>query len=832
MNIFLICIFGSLICAAVMGLVVMLTAARRTANQAFLVLSMVFAAYMTCFAAGATAHGEEDLVFWIRMTSAASTLVPWSLNLLRLSITTRQGWRTILRRSWLFHLLALGAIAVSQTRWFVIGAHLPLPGQNVGVPVYGPVLPFFSLYFIAALGILLHGFTRDLRRSSGMQRTELSFVLLASGFGVVFGVSFFLVPILSGNQELGQFLPLVVLVTDSFIAYGIATRRILDVPQVLSRVVAYLTLAGYLALVYAAAWIPTDWLVRSAIQTELPLAHFTAVLAVVFSVAPAHGRLQQFVNLVLGTSRAFDSQAVLARGLHVLRSISTLDELLAQFAGVIQAGVGTDRTVLLMRHDGVFEQVHPPSASPIVLAAGDPVARVLLQHREPLSADLLPRYAYSPLLAEAGMQLTALQTPVAVGIETKGSIDAIMLLGPRLTGRIYAKPELGTLQILANHLGVALENARLYTQVQDNAIYTKNLLEQLVTGVVAAGPDRRITVFNREAQRITGLPASEAMGQPIEKLPGPLAALLAKVFESGTGPRERETVLNQGANDNQLYVRAGSTLFHGSKGQLLGALLVFNDITAVKRLESQVRRGDRLASMGTLAAGMAHEIKNPLQTLKTFTQLLGERYEDPEFRGSFTDLVGSEVQRIDTIVNQLLRFARPAKPILVPMHLHAVADNTLRLLHQQMRQHNVVPIRELHAANDLICGDADLLQQAFVNFVLNAIDAMPGGGSLTISSEVIDHSKATHGAGSTQHANLWIRVSIRDTGHGIAAADLAHIFDPFYTTKSTGTGLGLSVSHGIITDHAALIDVDSVPHKGTSFHLLFPLQPDGAPGPA
>ena len=157
---------------------------------------------------------------------------------------------------------------------------------------------------------------------------------------------------------------------------------------------------------------------------------------------------------------------------------------------------------------------------------------------------------------------------------------------------------------------------------------------------------------------------------------------------------------------------------------------MFNDLTTIKKLELQVRRTDRLASLGTLAAGMAHEIKNPLVTIKTFTQLLPERYEDPDFRETFSSLIGQEVKRIDSIVNQLLNFSRPAKPNLAPTHLHEVLDNSLNLITQQLRQKGITLVRAYSAAQDLVHADADQLNQAFINFFLNAIESMSGGGHL------------------------------------------------------------------------------------------------------
>ncbi|HMP75869.1 MAG TPA: ATP-binding protein, partial [Kiritimatiellia bacterium] len=270
-------------------------------------------------------------------------------------------------------------------------------------------------------------------------------------------------------------------------------------------------------------------------------------------------------------------------------------------------------------------------------------------------------------------------------------------------------------------------------------------------------------------------------------------------------------------------VRYSTASFTSHTGKQLGALLVLEDLTTLRKLENQVRRTDRLASIGTLSAGMAHEIKNPLVTLKTFTQLLPERYQDADFRDTFSSLVGQEVKRIDSIVNQLLRFARPAKPSLHPTRIHEVLDNTLRLVHQQLKQKQISLHREYQAESDLIQGDNDLLVQAFLNFFLNAIDAMENGGVLTIRTEHIETETNQLTLAGRLATETRLRIAIMDNGVGIKTADIAHVFDPFFTTKSSGTGLGLSVSHGIITEHRGIIDVESEPGKGSTFYLFFPL---------
>jgi PAS domain S-box-containing protein len=207
-----------------------------------------------------------------------------------------------------------------------------------------------------------------------------------------------------------------------------------------------------------------------------------------------------------------------------------------------------------------------------------------------------------------------------------------MLLGRRTAGRIYGSVEQNALQVLCGQLAVAIENAQLFTEVQNAKIYNETLLENLTTGVIAAGGNGRITVFNREAEQLTGLAAASVLDQEIDRLPPDLREALRITLATGERHESAEVLL--GSEEPGIIARVSSSVFHGDDGERLGALMVLTDITAVKRLEAQIRRSDRLASLGTLSAGMAHEIKNPLVSIKTFAQLLPERYNDSDFRES------------------------------------------------------------------------------------------------------------------------------------------------------------------------------------------------------
>jgi signal transduction histidine kinase len=231
-------------------------------------------------------------------------------------------------------------------------------------------------------------------------------------------------------------------------------------------------------------------------------------------------------------------------------------------------------------------------------------------------------------------------------------------------------------------------------------------------------------------------------------------------------------------------------------------------VKRMERLEQEVRQADKLRAVSTLATGMAHEIKNPLTSIKTFTSYLSERGSDPAFQQKFQQVVTQEVDRIDQIVRRLLEFAKPAPPQLEPTTVSRLLDETLDFLTSEALRRRV-EIERAYEDTGAIEADPQQLKQAFLNLFLNSLEAMNGsGGTLAV---------ATGRNGSR------LTVTIRDTGQGIPKEHLGRIFDPFFTTKSHGTGLGLSIVQGIITEHHGTITFASDPNHGTTCTLTFPL---------
>jgi PAS domain S-box-containing protein len=683
---------------------------------------------------------------------------------------------------------------------------------------YGWGFVLFMAYFILVIIALSLRFWKAAQASNGVQKAEIQFLQMGCATSFIAGIVLLIISEILGNQELSRFVPLSVLALDGFVTYGIATRRIMSASSVLQRVVAYVLMTLYLIGLYVLCVWLGDIVFLWIVHDTTFLRHLFAALVLAFSVAPAHGWMQAAAHRLFASTNQLNIDELLHQAGHLFQEVLTENELAEKFSALIRTTFGTrDVRLLPAAGEAGFCQSYPPGAD-LRIGRDSPVVNLLNDEHEPFTQDTLERMRPTPLVNSARKQLESCDAAVFLGLFLRKELKAVMLLGSKKSGRIYDLRDQRALQMLADQLAVALENANLYTAVQNAKIYNETLIDSMASGIAAVDADRMVTVFNRRAQDLTGLSEREVTGRPLEVLPAALAGGLTEVLETETGFRDRDMTIE--ADDEEVVLRVSGSLAFGHDGKLLGALLVFTDMTLLKKLEEQIRRADRLASIGTLAAGMAHEIKNPLVTIKTFTQLLPEQHENEDFQRTFFELVGQEVQRIDAIVNRLLNFSRPAKVALKPVSLHEVIENALRLVERELVKENIRLESNLSAVRHIVEADSEQLNQTLINLFLNAVHAMEGGGTLSVRTSLADpQSVQLNGQYDKPH----IQLDVRDTGCGISADKLDKIFDPFYTTKETGVGLGLSVTYGIIQEHHGYIDVESEEGRGTVFHILLPL---------
>lgn len=358
------------------------------------------------------------------------------------------------------------------------------------------------------------------------------------------------------------------------------------------------------------------------------------------------------------------------------------------------------------------------------------------------------------------------------------------------------------------------------------------LMEDAESAVLIVAPDDTLIRHNEAAPRLFGLSKaamSRATGAEL------LRTVVAGEDLMGDARRAERT-----ERDAMLATARAGDIPVRMRSHRLGeppiVLVTLQDLTQPRRLQQELRRHERLATLGQLSAGVAHEIRNPLAGIGTSAQVLLKRFEAGDERARFVQVILDEVARLDRIVSSLLQYARPRSPELKPSLLSDCVQRVVALSAEMTIQANVQV--EVSSAPKLapLWIDPDLVQQVLLNITLNAVQAMPGGGTLRFEVRKVRHKRPPRGPGRraedaagerARGESDWIeyqQVRVSDTGVGIPKGVLAKLFDPFFTTKATGTGLGLSISQTIIQEHGGSIAVDSREGRGTTVLLDFPLE--------
>jgi two-component system sensor histidine kinase PilS (NtrC family) len=367
--------------------------------------------------------------------------------------------------------------------------------------------------------------------------------------------------------------------------------------------------------------------------------------------------------------------------------------------------------------------------------------------------------------------------------------------------------------ILAGGLGEQYRATRQELETRQKDLRDLQAFKDLVfqsvgTGLIALDLEHRITAFNRAAEEITGVAAPHAIGQAWSSLIGavvPLEPIESVIAASPRASARHEAVLRR-PDGSSVPVRMTFSALRSGEGERLGLISACEDLSAIREMESRMRQADRLATVGRMAANIAHEIRNPLASLTGAIEVLTSPLTADDARERLSQIVGRESERLNHIIKNFLEYARPAPLSIATFDVAAAAEEVLLLLEHRTSPGSLKVIREF-APSIPWAVDAQQFRQILWNLCLNAVEAMPEGGELRVS---------VVGRGAT------LEVAVTDTGDGIAAADVSHVFEPFFSTKPEGTGLGLALVHRIVQDHGGEIDVRSSPGLGTTFTLTLP----------
>jgi len=361
---------------------------------------------------------------------------------------------------------------------------------------------------------------------------------------------------------------------------------------------------------------------------------------------------------------------------------------------------------------------------------------------------------------------------------------------------------------------------------------TADILTGLVDGVVVIDASGQVLIWNRAAEELTGIAAADAIGKPTHAVLADNPAVVSqieKTFASGRSYSDYDAELVVRYQPHR-PVGLVTSILEDSAGNPAGVILTIRDQASVREMKERMRRSDRLATLGMIAAGIAHEVKNPLVGISGAAQLMKAELRSAERSGKkagsgknqieYLDVILKEADRLNRVLEGILDFTR-LKPLEIrACNIHSILDRTLLLNEENARQRRIVLSRLYDPSLPDVLGNQDQLIQVFLNIIRNAIEAMPGGGRLTILTRMSDQFTSVQADGK-KHRLMVVKVT--DTGGGIKEEHLNNIFTPFFTTKDRGVGLGLALSYQIVQEHLGTMRVESHEGEGTTFSIYLPL---------
>jgi two-component system, NtrC family, sensor kinase len=609
-------------------------------------------------------------------------------------------------------------------------------------------------------------------------------------------------------------------------ASAIVRYRLMDVEVIIKRGLVYAAALAAIAAIYGGLVTLVERLF--GVSENNSVIALLATVVVVLLARPVKNAIQAGLDRVYYRDR-YDYRRALVGFARELNSDLDLLRLSERLVHRVTETLVVDRMALLLApmsagRDGDFITIaHAGFAtSPPVLHRNSGVAaRLMAGHTLVLDDPLAHRRAEPREIEfwrDAGIHYF-------VPCVSKEGTIAAMALGRKASAEPLSSEDMALLAAVAAQAATAIENGRLYRQLTVKADelermreFSENILESLNDGLAVVDRNDRVIRWNRRLEELYAVRHEAAVGRTLDEIfdPGFFSVLRSARSESPEGAAfYRVPLATRHDQSRRLLVNVATTPLRDSDGAIAGTIVIVEDISARVQLEEQLQISEKMASIGLLAAGVAHEVNTPLTGISSFTQMLLQNAEPDDPRTKVLEKIERQTFRAAKIVNGLLNLSRPAQVDSGPVDINAVINDVLSLLEHQLKTGSIQVRKELATAPPIVQGIEYKLQQVFLNLFLNARDAMPKGGWLTIVTR-------------TDGANAAIEVG--DTGSGIPEEQLSRIYDPFFSTKEIGkgTGLGLSITYGIVQEHGGTITCDSAVGQGTRFTLALPLS--SAPG--
>jgi PAS domain S-box-containing protein len=703
--------------------------------------------------------------------------------------------------------------------------------QGIGLPRTSQVEHFFDrveiLHFVIYFGIAMLAVASSRRHlTRAVQRKQMQWITVGTTLGILPFFALYAIPFLFG-VEIKSWMEAsvlsLILLPLSF-GYAIARFRLRDVDLIFKRGVAYVIASSAVLTFYVGITV----LIARVVQDISPRSEFfllaLSALVVAFLFAPLRDKIQEQLDRYFYRDRYLQRKSFREFS-QTLGSEIDLSKLTSQVSERVQRTLDVSPVAIYLKDELDWNVFHLETC--VGLQTLDQPSSVKMTDDElrglgatdSLGGVFSNRGASSTVRKKLGRWGIRYIEPLSV----RGRKIGFLGLGKRKNGDVLTSEDMEMLSTLARYAAIAIDNAHLYRSLESKASelmqlrsYSENVVESINLGVAVVSASGEITVWNSSMTALTGIAKDEAEGRLIsEALPKDLAAALEEVKDGSDwlvdGVRRIYKAHIKLGEGKVRLLNVVLTPFISVDSVNTGTLLVLDDITDKVRLENQLQQAEKLSSIGLFAAGLAHEVNTPLAGISSYAQMLIDETSSSDPRRDLLERIEMQTFRASEIVNNLLNFARFSDSDFEEVNINTLMMDTLSLLEHQFRNSNVEIDLDCDPTLPRTIGNGGKLQQVFMNLFLNAKDSMPQGGRLTIRT-------------FKRASELFIEVN--DTGTGISREDIKRIYDPFFTTKSVGegTGLGLSVSYGIIQEHSGRISVESELGKGTTFSVALPLQ--------
>jgi two-component system, NtrC family, sensor kinase len=753
-----------------------------------------------------------------------SNIVAWVLQpalFLHFALTFPEKRQFVRKAPWLLALVYLpGAlllgIRLGAMRWLEATGRLSRSMDRLDIS-YGAV------FFLVAAAVLWHSYRRA---STTILRQQLKWVtrgtILAIAPYTVLYVLPYVFPHAMGwlPQAAMKVSVLSLGLLPLTFGYAIFRYRLMDVDLIFKRGVVYtlaaaIVLGLYFGLVTGVALLVHNWRPSSG-----PVGLILAVVVTALLFDPVRKWIQDRIDQFFYRAR-YDYRRTLLEFGRELSSETNLNTLLSSLIDRLSRTLAVDRMAIFLASEQTGQFVPAKSFG---LSVPGNVDLAFLSVPRPAPAGHLffenthqvPRE--SP---EAQQAIARLDLNYYIPCHAQEKTIAVLGLGKTTKGDFLSSEDMELLETLGGYLGIAIQNGQLYASLQQKAAeyerlkdFNENIVESINVGVMALDMKDRIESWNAQMEVMYAVPRWQTLTQPLK------AIFPAEFVEEFDRMRQDEGIRNlykfrlKTPAGEVRTVNVAMAPLVTRTFQVIGRLIIMDDITERVDLEAQLSQADKLSSIGLLAAGVAHEVNTPLAVISSYTQMLGKQLQGDPQKAGLLEKITRQTFRASEIVNNLLNFSRTSGSEIGDVDVNKVIADTLALLDHQFKVAKVEVQNVLEPKLPPIQGNAGRLQQVFLNLFLNAKDAMPGGGTLRVATLNGEN----------------VSVCVSDTGTGIAPEHIQRIYDPFFTTKTSpregqarGTGLGLSVTYGIIQEHAGKIRVESHPGEGTTFTLDFPM---------